>query len=451
MQGDPFVLILGMHRSGTSCLAGALEACGLWLGEVGRSDKWNAKGNREHDPARLLNDRILEEGGGSWFAPPATITVTPAQRAAMAAIVRELAARSPAGLKEPRVPLVLDAWRAAIGSPQLVGTYRHPGAVAASLAHRNQLPAAQAYALWRRYNEPIVAAHRASPFPIVAFDLTDPARYCATVARVAIALGLDLQPDLDRLRAFVSAELDHGREADATLPPDCRELWDYLESVREPWAVPQAVTPARISARDSAPHAASASPPRPRLHFVCGPTCAGKSLYLARHVEPGATVLLLDRGARAAIAGGGTFLIHYNLLRPFDKFAAVAGVPLAERFRRTWRRLRGRVAGPFAVDRRLQELLAATPDVEATVLVAPQRLLVERIAARRAVEPADGDGDVAAARRAAMTATVDLPKLYRLWLAFLRARGIPFRLLDARTPEFRPLRDEAALDRVLAG
>ncbi|MSR48316.1 MAG: hypothetical protein EXS13_14855, partial [Planctomycetes bacterium] len=50
-------------------------------------------------------------------------------------------------------------------------------------------------------------------------------------------------------------------------------------------------------------------------------------------------------------------MVHYNLLRPFDKLATEPGAPLRERFRRVWRRLRGRLAGPFAIDRRLKELL----------------------------------------------------------------------------------------------
>ena len=34
MTTKPFVFVLGMHRSGTSCLAGCLEHCGLHLGDV---------------------------------------------------------------------------------------------------------------------------------------------------------------------------------------------------------------------------------------------------------------------------------------------------------------------------------------------------------------------------------------------------------------------------------
>jgi len=445
MASAPFVLILGMHRSGTSCLAGALEACGLRLGEVGRSDRWNAKGNREHDPARLLNDRILEEAGASWSCPPARFDANPAQRAAMAAIVGGLAqSGGAAGLKEPRVTLLIDAWsaaaRAAAGEPLLVGTYRHPSAVAASLAHRNQIAPEAAHALWLRYNVPLIERHRARPFPIVAFDLSDPDRYCATVAAVARRMGL--APDLTRMREFVSAELDHGRELDPAIPASCRAAWDYLESVREPWA---------SSSSAAAGAGATAARARTKLHFISGPTCAGKSQYLARHGDPGATVLLPDRGALAAVAAGGRFLVHYNLLRPFDKLLAEEGAPPSERFRRFWRRIRSRVAGPFAIDRRLKELLAVDADFEATVLVVPRDVLLARIAQRRAVEPLREVHDgYPTAKWDAIVRQVDLVELHRAWLRLLRERAIPFRLVDARDASYRPIADERELFALLA-
>jgi hypothetical protein len=438
MQGASFVLIVGMHRSGTSCLAGALEACGLWLGEVGRGDKWNAKGSREHDPARLLNDRILEDAGGSWSAPPDKLAITTAQRAAMTAIVRELSTRAPAGLKDPRVALLLDDWRAAIGAPSLVGTYRHPASVAASLARRNQMPAAEAHALWRRYNEPLVAAHRANPFPIVAFDLTEPERYCATIEHIAAGLGLESDPA--RLRAFVTAQLDHARELDKVVPPECRELWDYLEAVQV------SVEPRGAAA---APSAAGTHSTRPSVDFISGPTCAGKSHYMGRHLEQGARVLLPDKGARLAIVEGGRYFLHYNLLRPFEKQDSAPGDSLGRRFRRLRRRLRARIVGPFATDRRLMELLALPADFEARVLVVPKRDLLARIADRQALEPLRAEQE-GYAKWDAIVRAVDLPELYRAWLRFLRARGIPYRLVDGRDETYRPIADERALETLLA-
>ena len=61
---DRVVTILGMHRSGTSCLTGSLQACGLELGKFHASNKHNKKGNRENQD--IID---LHEGTASAGAP----------------------------------------------------------------------------------------------------------------------------------------------------------------------------------------------------------------------------------------------------------------------------------------------------------------------------------------------------------------------------------------------
>lgn len=439
MSESRFVLVLGMHRSGTSCLAGALEACGLFLGEVGRSDRYNAKGNREHDPARQLNDRILEESGGAWSRPPDRVVVTAARQAEMQAVARELAQRPPCGLKDPRILLALDAWNEAVGGAALVGTYRHPAAVAASLASRNGMPSGAAIDLWLRYNTALVERHRDQPFPIVEFDLQDPEAYCATVARIAARLGL--ASDHARIRAFVSAELDHSMDPGAPVPEACRALWEYLTSVAE--RRPADPAPAPPGSQEKAA--------RSVVQLVSGPTCAGKSVYINLHVGRDATVLLPDKGARQAIAAGGRFLVHYNLLRPYDKVTPTSGERLERRIRRGLRRVRARLGGPFSIDPRLRDLVSAPADFEATVLVVPRRELLGRIARREAREPLrEQSSGYPGERWNAIVRSVDLLALYRDWLAFLRRAGIRYRLVDARDSSYRPIEDEDALAAVPA-
>jgi hypothetical protein len=60
-----FVFILGMHRSGTSCLAGSLERCGLFLGDVSRSNVSNPRGTHELSEVRRAH------GQRRFLAPPA--------------------------------------------------------------------------------------------------------------------------------------------------------------------------------------------------------------------------------------------------------------------------------------------------------------------------------------------------------------------------------------------
>jgi hypothetical protein len=108
------ICILGMHASGTSCLAGSLEEAGLWLGEVNTVSDNNAKGNRESKRIYELHDAILIGSGGSWARPPAIVRWSDAHRAERDAIIRSFADVPVWGFKDPRTLLVLDLWREAL-------------------------------------------------------------------------------------------------------------------------------------------------------------------------------------------------------------------------------------------------------------------------------------------------------------------------------------------------
>lgn len=71
------VFVLGMHRSGTSSLAGALNACGVWLGDdlIGADPGINAKGYWEHRELVHINEALLEACGQRWFYPEASRAV----------------------------------------------------------------------------------------------------------------------------------------------------------------------------------------------------------------------------------------------------------------------------------------------------------------------------------------------------------------------------------------
>ncbi len=70
---DPGVLVLGMHRSGTSAVARLLDGLGLDAGPVegliGPTDH-NPHGHFEVQALVDFNDRLLAELGGTWVAPP---------------------------------------------------------------------------------------------------------------------------------------------------------------------------------------------------------------------------------------------------------------------------------------------------------------------------------------------------------------------------------------------
>jgi hypothetical protein len=222
------VLVLGMHRSGTSCLAGCLEQCGLRFDHVSRFNKFNKRGNLESLYVNECNESILRSLGGSWLDPP---VIPPGLGEGHVRRIRDAARRvsrrSPCGIKDPRLLLLLEAWVGVLSSPKLIGTFRHPELVARSLFARDRLPASRAYQLWNRYNERLVGYHERWKFPLIHYDLNEPGSYVGQVALGAWRLGLDADPG--RIRRFVASELQHfALRGDLPLHPGCRETYEYL-------------------------------------------------------------------------------------------------------------------------------------------------------------------------------------------------------------------------------
>lgn len=193
--GIDVVAVLGMHRSGTSCLAGSLQHNGLHLGDVQESNPHNRKGNREHLRIVRLNDAVLAHAGGAWNRPPDRVEWTRAHAAERDAIVADMEATAdgPWGFKDPRTVLTLPFWRERLPRVRLVGSFRHPAQVARSLHARSRFPAADAFVLWMSYNTVLLREHARAPFPLLCFDRS-PDAYLRDVDAVVARLGLTGAP-----------------------------------------------------------------------------------------------------------------------------------------------------------------------------------------------------------------------------------------------------------------
>jgi hypothetical protein len=167
------VCVLGMHRSGTSCLAGVLQEWGVFLGNVRTESAFNRRGNRENPDIRKLNDAILQGGGGSWHEPPARATWTEEQRRRRDDLIAEFSGHALWGFKDPRLLLTLAGWMERLPRLHLIGTYRHPLLVARSLEKRNEFSLGKGLELWQRYNEQLLKWHDRFQFPVISFDLAE--------------------------------------------------------------------------------------------------------------------------------------------------------------------------------------------------------------------------------------------------------------------------------------
>jgi hypothetical protein len=219
------ICVLGMHRSGTSCLTGTLEEAGVYLGEVIRQARFNARGNRENRGVITLHNALLAANGGSWDNPPEQVRWSSEHRRMQQNIIRDYADQPLWGFKDPRALFALDGWLAAIPHLTLVGMCRHPWSVAQSLQHRDQFALDKGLDLWLRYNQRLLHYHARFGFPILSFDWPEP------VLREELAwllhhLGL---PAVAKDLQFFDPELRHQQSpAGVSLPANVTAVWQQL-------------------------------------------------------------------------------------------------------------------------------------------------------------------------------------------------------------------------------
>jgi len=220
------VLILGMHRSGTSCLAGCLEEAGLHLGRVNRKAIHNARGNNEPPAVNRLHDAVLAAAGGRWDAPPPLPVAWPeAEGRALDTILAGYPADRRWGVKDPRLTLLHEAWRAR-RDLAVAASIRHPLEVAASLARRNGMDTGAALALWAAYNRRLLALAGEAEVVVVDFSV-DAAAYTAAVAAAARRLALAPPAAF----AFLTEALRHHHLAAEPAPASVAGLWAELRAL----------------------------------------------------------------------------------------------------------------------------------------------------------------------------------------------------------------------------
>jgi len=242
------IALLGMHRSGTSFLAGELANAGLCLGDANRSGSTaNAKGNQEYQPLVIFHENCLKAAGGRWDAPPGERAWQPRQQERALQLAQQLLGQchGQAGFKDPRTLLFWEQWQALPITLQAIGIFRHPSTCSQSLVQRDGMSSQQAISLWMQYNRALLAAWQQQPFPLVDFD-TPEHLLQQTIRRIANWLGLG---DGDKPKEpFLDTALRHHRDADASCDPEALALHRQLqEAAGSFWSLGAAPEPTKDS------------------------------------------------------------------------------------------------------------------------------------------------------------------------------------------------------------
>ena len=227
VRPDRVICVLGMHRSGTSCLAGSLQQQGLFLGQHNTSAPWNLRGNRENFDIMRLQDDILERNGGSWDQPPPVVEWKPEHFDAARGLLAAHADHPVWGFKDPRTLLTFDGWKQLVSDLQPVGIFRHPLRVAQSLETRNQLGVDKSLELWKAYNGRLVELARQEPFPVICFDEEEDVLH-EKLLKAGEMIGLD---PISSDEPFFTDELRHAAAEGGPLPPDVQKLHDELQAL----------------------------------------------------------------------------------------------------------------------------------------------------------------------------------------------------------------------------
>ncbi|MDP9141144.1 MAG: sulfotransferase [Pseudomonadota bacterium] len=220
------ILVLGMHRSGTSCLAGSLQEAGLFLGDVNTQARFNARGNRESRSIMDLHDQILADNGGSWDAPPVSATWSDAHRARRDDLIDTFPEEVTWGFKDPRCLLAMDGWLEVLPDLRAIGTFRHPMAVAASLTSRNGFSTEKGLMIWLAYNRALLTVCEEREIGIVSFDWP-PDRYLSRLEALAASVGL--QPPAGGFQFFTSALRKNAAPPETELPAEVQTVYAQLK------------------------------------------------------------------------------------------------------------------------------------------------------------------------------------------------------------------------------
>ncbi len=193
MPAGPWLLVIGMHRSGTSAVTGALGAMGFNLVSADDRMDW-PESNPEHWESisvTLHNEDLLDRLGGGWDAPPELpggweqnpgLLGGADPTALMATAYPE---EGPSVWKDPRLCLLLPYWRDVLASPlATILVWRSPMAVARSLQQRDGMAISDGLALWERYNRSAIEGLDGTDTFVVDYQsvVDDPGTFARGVA-----------------------------------------------------------------------------------------------------------------------------------------------------------------------------------------------------------------------------------------------------------------------------
>jgi O-antigen biosynthesis protein len=212
------IVVLGMHRSGTSAVTRGLKVMGVELGNrLMLPTRFNPKGYWEDMDICRLNDEMLAAIGSDWFHVTALgkddVEVLCKKGYFLRAVEllrQKVGSTSVFGLKDPRVAKLLPFWKKVFknfgSNVYYVFVVRHPLSVAQSLTNCEGFDSKLSYLMWLSYVVTSILETVGETFVLVDYDrlMQSPE---SELGRIARTIYLEINPK--ELQIYKNEFLDH--------------------------------------------------------------------------------------------------------------------------------------------------------------------------------------------------------------------------------------------------
>jgi hypothetical protein len=219
MSDGRLIVVLGMHRSGTSAITKGLEVMGINLGgNLMAGDANNEKGYFEDADINRLNIELLEVLGHDWATMGPVdegklqaLRKTDFAERARSLLLARLSKAGSHGLKDPRICRLLPFWTGVFSDLEIDVSYilmlRDPDSIAASLFSRNGIPRIKSLYMWAMHIIPAFLETTGSTRAVVDYDdlITSPREM---IGELSESLGLSNAIDDNALTAFATDFVD---------------------------------------------------------------------------------------------------------------------------------------------------------------------------------------------------------------------------------------------------
>jgi hypothetical protein len=240
------VVVLGMHRSGTSAVTRGLSAFGVSLGSnLLPANDGNSKGYWEDADIVSLNEDLLSALNNSWHSlKPILLNeydndrVFELKKRACVLLEEKIKGEEIFGMKDPRVPKLLPFWNDVfkeVGvNVKFVIPFRHPLSVANSIATRDGFDLEKGVLLWYEHMLNSLVYSNLYPRVVVKYEalLKNPGQEFERISRVLnFKFNSDNEDFLDYVNNFLESSLqNHKHESTHNLEGNVKFLYEKLEN-----------------------------------------------------------------------------------------------------------------------------------------------------------------------------------------------------------------------------